>query len=336
MSRSLAQLRRPTAIAAVSTLLLAGGADVALAAPPAAADARLYACVTSDFKTLNLTTRGGRCEAGQQKISWAIEGPRGKTGPRGARGATGKTGAAGPQGAKGETGATGPQGPAGPAGSGGSGGGATGPAGPQGPIGLTGPVGPIGPAGPAGPQGDPGSAGATGARGDPGAIGPQGVQGDPGPAGATLATSSGHATLTTRSGGLVGDVTALPLNGVRASALTYTGGTAAPFTASQIVAATTTFTRLRLEGRLTSAMALIGTTVTPRATLVVNDTPTGLDCDAAPALTGILTLGTSFSAVCTGNVTLNAGDLAHVAVSATAAGITLINTVEADVTASLG
>ncbi|MDW5596625.1 hypothetical protein VSS74_19920, partial [Conexibacter stalactiti] len=221
----------------------------------------------------------------------------------------------------------------------GSGGGApgpAGPAGPQGPIGLTGPVGPIGAVG---PQGDPGPAGTTGARGDPGttgAIGPQGVQGDPGPAGATLATSSGHATFTTRPGGLVGDATALPLNGVRTSALTYTYGSPAPFTASQVVAATTTFTRLRLAGRLTSAMSLVGTTVTPRVTLVVNDSATSLDCDAAPPLTGVLGLGTAFGAVCSGNVTLAPGDLAHVAVSATAAGISLINTVDADVTASLG
>ncbi|MDW5598700.1 hypothetical protein VSS74_30340, partial [Conexibacter stalactiti] len=128
MSRNLARLRRPTALAAASALLLAGSADAALAATPAAANARLYACVTNDFKTLNLTTRGGRCDAGQQKISWAIEGPRGVAGPRGARGAagaTGKAGATGPQGARGETGATGAtgakgetgaQGPAGPAG----------------------------------------------------------------------------------------------------------------------------------------------------------------------------------------------------------------------------
>lgn len=141
--------------------------------------------------------------------------------------------------------------------------------------------------------------------------------------------------MTTRAGGLTSDVTALPLSGVRASALTYADGSTPPFLANQVVAAPVTFTRLLIEGRLTQAQALVGTTVNPHVALVVNNVPTTLACDTN-GLTGVLGIGTSISALCTGSVTLSATDSAHVAVSATATGISLINTVSADVQVALG
>lgn len=122
----------------------------ALAALPVAADAaspprRLYACVTKDFRTLNLTTKSARCPDGQPKVSWNVAGAPGATGPRGARGAPGSDGAAG------RDGAAGPQGPAGAIGPAG----AVGPAGAAGPVGSQGPVGPAGATGPAGRNGSP-------------------------------------------------------------------------------------------------------------------------------------------------------------------------------------
>ncbi len=129
--------------------------------------------------------------------------------------------------------------------------------------------------------------------------------------------------------------TALPLSGVRTGALTYTYGTPEPFLASQLVATPVTFTRLLVEGRMTQPLSLIGTTVTPRVALVVGGVETPLACTATP-LTGIVTVGDSFAATCTGSQTIPATASAHVAVTATAAGLSLINTVEADVRAALG
>jgi hypothetical protein len=80
------------------------------------------------FNTLNLSTKTGRCEAGQYKISWNVKGMRGDRG---------KTGAAGDPGPQGPIGPAGPAGPKGDAG-------ATGPAGPNGDTGAQGPAGPAG------------------------------------------------------------------------------------------------------------------------------------------------------------------------------------------------
>jgi hypothetical protein len=77
--------------------------------------AKLYACVTSAYNTLNLSTKNASCPPGQFKVSWSIEptrGPAGRPGRRGPAGPRGADGAAGPQG---PAGAAGPQGPAGSA-----------------------------------------------------------------------------------------------------------------------------------------------------------------------------------------------------------------------------
>lgn len=102
--------RRVGNAAIVAVLASTSVAAIASTAEAAASPDRLYACVTRTFRTLNLTTKAARCPAGQTKISWQVEGPRGKDGPAGDRGA---------QGPKGDTGAgqQGPSGPQGPAGS---------------------------------------------------------------------------------------------------------------------------------------------------------------------------------------------------------------------------
>jgi hypothetical protein len=141
-----------TLIACCVAVALAGGVSYAatggLAGRAASASGgKVYACVTTLFHTLNLSSASATCPNGQQKISWNVQGergrrgargPQGNTGPQGLRGSTGATGATGSQGPKGDTGATGPQGPTGD----------TGATGQQGPQGIQGPVGPsTGPAG---------------------------------------------------------------------------------------------------------------------------------------------------------------------------------------------
>jgi Collagen triple helix repeat (20 copies) len=203
-----------TLVASCVAVALAGGISYAATGGFAkdahsASSGKLYACVTVQFKTLNLSSARATCPGGEQKISWNIKGERGQRGPRGAQGSTGPqglkgdTGATGAQGPKGDTGATGPQGPKGDTG-------ATGPAGADGKTLLNGSGAPAsdlgangdfyidttanaiyGPKtdagwgtpssliGPQGPKGDTGATGATGAQG------PQGPKGDTGATGAT-------------------------------------------------------------------------------------------------------------------------------------------------------
>lgn len=156
MSKVLSLLRRH-AVGFTALFLLLGGTAYAVADQATGSAARqgkrLYACVTHDYHTLNLTTAERTCPDGQRKISWNADGQRGARGPAGS---TGKTGASGANGATGPAGPAGPKGDAGPAGARGPQGepgaagerGAAGATGPQGPEGRAGPVGPAGPAGP--------------------------------------------------------------------------------------------------------------------------------------------------------------------------------------------
>jgi hypothetical protein len=137
-------LVRRHAVAFAALFLLLGGSAYAVTGQSgdsaAQGSKKLYACVTSEYSTLNLTTAGRACPRGQRKISWN------ESGPRGAHGATGAAGPSGPAGARG------PQGE-------------TGPAGPQGARGADGTPGPQGDPGRTGPQGDPGQIGRTGPAG---------------------------------------------------------------------------------------------------------------------------------------------------------------------------
>lgn len=94
----------------------------------------ITACVTLLGDRLRVVAATEACRAGETRLQWNIQGPRGLTGP------------AGPTGPPGPAGATGPAGPPGPQGEPGP----PGPEGPQGPRGLQGVAGPAGPAGPPG------------------------------------------------------------------------------------------------------------------------------------------------------------------------------------------
>jgi hypothetical protein len=89
----------------------------AVSAEAAQKSSRLYACVTAQFNTLNLSTKKAKCPAGQFKISWNVRGMRGKQGKPGDPGSPGAPGTPGNPGAPGTPGAPGEQGPVGPAGS---------------------------------------------------------------------------------------------------------------------------------------------------------------------------------------------------------------------------
>lgn len=167
MSKVLTLLRRHAVAFAALFLILGSGAYAVADQVTSRARTRgvLYACVTNDYKTLNLTTAARACPDGQRKISWNAtgrSGARGPAGKAGAAGATGSAGSAGRAGPKGNTGATGATGAPGTA----SAQGATGPAGPKGTTGD---------AGAQGPQGAPGPRGATGSTGPAGPVGPAGI-----------------------------------------------------------------------------------------------------------------------------------------------------------------
>jgi len=132
MLRPLVSLTRRHMATVIVAFLLLGGTAFAVSGPGGKKPKKYYACVTQQFKTLNLTTKAARCPNGERKISFNAKGRRG------ARGRTGSTGARGPAGPKGDTGGTGPQGATGTSGP-------TGPAGPTGPKGETGDTGPRGP-----------------------------------------------------------------------------------------------------------------------------------------------------------------------------------------------
>jgi hypothetical protein len=161
-----------TLIAAVATVVIAAGAAYAATggfagSARAARAERIYACVATTVKTLNLSSAAATCPSGEQKISWNAVGPSGPPGRRGSagrRGTAGRTGASGIAGATGQSGAQGPAGTAGP-------GGATGATGAQGPTGAA------------------GTNGTNGTNGINGATGPTGLTG---PTGATGALSSAY------------------------------------------------------------------------------------------------------------------------------------------------
>jgi Collagen triple helix repeat (20 copies) len=99
-------------LALVALMAVASGLFAASAAH-GATTIRLYACVTKAYKTLNLTTRAAPCRAGERKVSWSVEGPRGPAGKKGAQGTSGTKGAKGDVGAIGNAGAGGATGAAG-------------------------------------------------------------------------------------------------------------------------------------------------------------------------------------------------------------------------------
>lgn len=356
--------------------LVAIAALGAVSAMPASAQStRIYACVTNLYGTLNLTTKSATCPDGQQKVSWNVRGLRGPRGAKGAPGPTGPKGQPGKSGQAGQAGATGPSGSPGQNGQGGSPGatggagatgvtgtagatGSTGGTGSTGATGLTGATGITGPAGPSGPTGVTGPIGVTGVTGPTGPTGVTGPSGATGPTGATGTTgatgasstmllSGGPGVLTTIAGGLPGDVLALPLSGQLQSPNTAFDSSLseseAARIATQVVPAATTVDSIYGRIETKTAMSLVGTTIFVNAQLyrgTGGGTPvaTSLTCDAAPAFTGVLVAGTVATFACGGGspIALAPGDTGFVKVSASAAGITLVNAIDLQTAVSLG
>ncbi|MCW2979653.1 MAG: hypothetical protein JWO14_1380 [Solirubrobacterales bacterium] len=347
--------RRRSVFVAVVLAVMIGSTVSVLAATGSSSAKRYYACVAGRYKTLNLTTAGAACPGGQRKISFG-EGERGLTGAagaagaKGANGSKGATGAAGPEGkvgAVGPEGKAGPEGKQGPSGTGGGSPGPEGKEGPQGPAGAAGPPGSIGPPGAQGNQGLPGS------QGNEGPPGPRGNEGPPGPEGGgtiVYAASSGDPVLlTTMGGGLTGQVAVLPLDGDQAgtgslqgSVLDQTGGPgevvpAQTFPTDETIQSITLFTST------TSALSLVGTTVTVTAQLYTSTTPDntftpvpGALVIAAPPLTGVDAIGTISNGITTGlSIPVTVGSRGVIVVSATAAGISLVNAVPMYASASI-
>ena len=249
---------------------------------------------------------------------WAILALEGATGPTGEAGATGTTGATGATGSTGTTGATGP----------------------------TGATGDVGPAGPTGADGATGADGSTGPTGATGVTGPTGATGSSG-AGAILSSSSGQPAIsTTIAGGLVGTVAVLPLSGSASdSSVSVVAGTIdlTGITTGQPLARDGTITAVTGFASLTVPLALVGTTVTQTVSVWQSTTPDnvytqipGTEVTLAPALTGVVAIGTISSGILTGlSIPVTAGTNLIVVYSTTAAGVSLINVTTADVGAGV-
>jgi BclB C-terminal domain-containing protein len=155
--------------------------------------------------------------------------------------------------------------------------------------------------------------------------------------------------LTTVAGGLVGTANLLPISGQLqdANGSTLVGGLpsdqAARWNVTQVVPRAMTLTRLTGWFVVRNAMALIGSTISVDAQLYLapssSDTPTavpGAACTAAPALTGIIAVGTTMSCNVTGlSIPVTAESTGYIVVSATAAGLSLINAVSLQTAVSM-
>ena len=252
-------------------------------------------------------------------------------------GATGPTGPTGPMGLQGNTGATGPTGATG----------ATGPIGATGANGVTGNTGPIGATGPTGANGSTGPTGATGATGATGPTGPTGATGNTGATGidgssAIIPYASGNpVTLTTIAGGLIG-VPAFIGMGSSASGVTISGGvidlTNAAGTLTNFAFSMPrdgTITSISAFFSTTLALSLIGSTVTIQATLYSSSIPNntftaipGAVVTLAPALTGVLAIGSLSSGTTTGlNIPVTNQTRLLLVFTATASGLSLVNSI---------
>ena len=181
--RAVGSFVKTHAIGVTALFLALGGTSYAVTGEVAkkSDEKTLYACVTSKYHTLNLSSKNAKCPNGAKKISFNAQGARGATGAAGAAGLNGVKGEQGPVGPKG---ADGERGPAGPSvfGSPGQKGeqGDTGAQGLQGEKGDKGDVGPIGPTGATGDKGDKGDQGDKGDTGANGLVGDRGDKGDTG------------------------------------------------------------------------------------------------------------------------------------------------------------
>jgi BclB C-terminal domain-containing protein len=273
----------------------------------------------------------------------------GATGPTGTTGATGITGTAGVTGAIGVTGPTGATGSTGIVGSTGVTG-VTGVTGEAGAAGTTGATGGTGDTGATGTTGATGGTGDTGATGTTGATGGTGVTGATGITGATGSTGAGAIipfasgtpiVMTTIAGGLVGTGGVLGF-GSSVSGVSLTGGTI-DLTGGVGLLLNFAFSMPR-DGTITSiaayysnvvALDLTGSTITISAELYSSSTPDnifipvpGTQVTLAPDLTGAVALGATSNGILSGlSIPITAETRLLMVISATAAGLSLINVV---------
>ena len=213
----------------------------------------------------------------------------------------------------------------------------------QGADGVTGPTGATGADGVTGPTG---ATGATGADGATGATGPTGVAGT----GAIIPFASGTpVALTTIVGGLAG-LPAFVGFGSSAQGLTLLG------TTIDITNASGTLSNFAFQvpraGIITSfsaffsttvALSLIGSTVAVRAQIYQSATPNnvfspiaGTLINLTPSLSGVISIGTLLNGSLTGlNIPVTAQTRLMLVFSATASGLTLVNTVAGYASAGL-
>lgn len=284
-------------------------------------------------------------------------GPQGVTGAQGIQGVTGPIGIQGPKGCPGDDGATGPTGATGTTGAMGPTGadGATGPTGATGATGADGAIGATGADGATGATGATGADGATGATGATGADGATGATGATGPTGiagtgAIIPFASGlPVALTTIAGGLAG-LPAFVGFGSSAQGLTLLGSTIditnAAGTLSNFafqVPRAGTITSFSAFFSTTVALSLVGSTVTVNAQIYQSTTPNNVFSPIAgtlisltPSLSGLISVGTLLNGALTGlNIPVTAQTRLMLVFSATASGLTLLNTVTGYASAGL-
>lgn len=209
--------------------------------------------------------------------------------------------------------------------------------------GVTGPTGPTGPSGgPTGPTGLQGIAGPTGATGSTGPTGPVG-------AGAIIPFASGTPiAMTSIAGGLVGDGGLLgfgsSVDGIDVSSGTINlSGLPTTQNFAFSMPRDGTITSVSAYFSTTVALALVGTTVTVQAQVYTSPTPddtftpvAGALVTLAPALTGILPIGTISNGITTNlSIPVTAQTRVLVAFTITATGGSLINVVTGFASAGL-
>ncbi len=214
---------------------------------------------------------------------------------------------------------------------------------------MTGTTGDTGATGVTGVTGVTGATGALGTTGATGVTGTTGVTGAAG-AGAILPFASGlPAVLTTIAGGLVG-TTSLVGFGSSATGVSVVGntidltgaaGTLLNFAFS--VPRDGTITALSAYFSTTAALSLVGSTISITATLYSSSTPdntftpiAGTEVTLAPALTGVISLGTISNGIVTGlAIPVTTQQRLLLVFSATATGLNLVNTVAGYASAGL-
>ncbi len=230
--------------------------------------------------------------------------------------------------------------------------GATGADGATGANGATGPTGATGATGVTGATGANGATGPTGATGATGVTGPTGATGSTGVAGtgAIIPFASGlPISLTTIAGGLAG-LPAFVGFGSSAQGLTLLGSTIDITNASGTlsnfafqVPRAGIITAFSAFFSTTAALSLVGSTVTVNAQIYQSATPNnaftpiaGTLISLTPSLSGIISVGTLLNGTLTGlNIPVTAQTRLMLVFSATASGLSLLNTVAGYASAGL-